>query len=285
MMQIEPFFDSVTATITYVVSDPSTGHCAIIDSVHDFDLNSGALTSQSADKVIAYISKMNLHVEWILETHIHADHLSAASYLQSRLGGKIGIGEHIKSVLAYWAPIFNLGSDTPLDGSQFDVLFGDGMRFNIGNLTVNVIHTPGHTPDCISYLVEDVIFVGDTIFMPYVGTGRADFPGGSADDLYHSIQKILALPEQTRIFTCHDYPPDGQVPFWQSTVAEQRKLNIIVNDSVTENEFVKIRHQRDLNKPVPKLLLPALQVNLRAGKLAQPEDNQVQYIKIPVNQM
>ncbi len=285
MMQIKSFFDPNTSTISYVVSDSETRQCAIIDSVHDFDLFSGRLSTQSADSVIEYIKKMNLQVEWILDTHVHADHLTAASYLKDKLGGKIGIGENIKKVLAYWIPIFNTGADTPLDGSQFDVLFKNGAQFNIGNLNVNVIHTPGHTPDSISYHINDTIFVGDTIFMPYVGTARTDFPGGDAKTLYHSIQNILSLPDETRIYTCHDYPPDGQPPAWVSTVAEQKKHNSMINDTVTENEFVAARNKKDFNKPVPKLLLPSIQVNLRAGKLGALDENQTQYIKIPINKI
>lgn len=282
-MQIKPFFDSDTATITYVVSDPSTQRCAVIDSVHNFDLYSGRLSSDSADKVINYIKESNLQVEWILETHVHADHLTAANYLKDKLGGKIGIGENIKKVLSYWLPIFNTSSDTPVDGSQFDVLFTDGMEFKIGNLKVKVMHTPGHTPDCVSYHINDAIFVGDTIFMPYVGTARTDFPGGGAEILYHSIRKILALSDQTRIYTCHDYPPAGQQPAWESTVAEQKKNNIMISEFVTEKEFVAARNKKDFKKPVPKLLLPSIQVNLRAGKLGSVEANQTHYIKIPIN--
>lgn len=284
-MQIKPFFDKDTSTVTYVVIDPETQCCAIIDSVHDFDLYSGRLTSQSADNVVDYIKKMNLQVEWILETHVHADHLTAASYLKEKLGGKIAIGDNIIKVLAHWIPIFNTGSDTPSDGSQFDVLFSDGTQFKIGNLNVKVIHTPGHTPDCVSYYINDAIFVGDTIFMPYVGTARTDFPGGSAETLYRSIQKILALPEQTHIYTCHDYPPDGQEPAWESTVAEQKKNNSMINDSVTEKEFIDARNKKDFDKPVPKLLLPSIQVNLRAGKLGDFDTKQTQYIKIPINKI
>lgn len=284
-MLVESFFDPHTATVTYVVSDPETLRCAIIDSVHDFDLHSGRLSSQSADRVIDYIKKMNLQVEWILDTHVHADHFTAASYLKDRLGGKIGVSENIKKVLSYWIPIFNISSDTPSDGSQFDVLFSDGTQFKIGNLDVKVIHTPGHTPDSISYYINGAVFVGDTIFMPYVGTARTDFPGGNAEALYRSIQKILALPDQTRIYTCHDYPPDGQQPAWESTVAEQKKKNSMINDSVTEKEFIAARNKKDFNKPVPKLLLPSIQVNLRAGKLGAFDTSQTQYIKIPINKI
>lgn len=282
-MNIESFFDTASATITYVVSDTETRHCAIIDPVLDFDIASGQLSTQSADTLIRYIQQSNLQVDWILETHVHADHLTAASYLKSELGGKIGIGEHIKKVLAHWVPIFNTAADTPIDGSQFDVLFTDNRQFKIGNLTATVLHTPGHTPDSVSYLIHDTIFVGDTIFMPYVGTGRTDFPGGSADALYQSIQRILALPEQTKIYVCHDYPLAAEKPAWISTVAEQKQKNIMINASVTEHDFVSTRKTKDMNKPVPKLLLPSLQINLRAGKLGAPEANQTHYIKIPIN--
>lgn len=284
-MIIKSFFDPNTSTVTYIVSDPETQRCAIIDSVHDFDMYSGRLFSKSIDRIIDYIKKMDLQVEWILDTHVHADHLTAASYLKDKLGGKIGIGENIKKVLSYWIPIFNTGLDTPADGSQFDVLFSDGTQFKIGNLNVKVIHTPGHTPDCVSYYINDAVFVGDTIFMPYVGTARTDFPGGSAETLYHSIQKILALPDQTRIYTCHDYPPEGQQPAWESTVVEQKKNNSMINDSISEKEFIAARNMKDLNKPVPKLLLPSIQVNLRAGKLGNFELNQTHYIKIPINKI
>lgn len=284
-MHVESFFDSASATITYVVSDPSTKKCAVIDSVCDFDLSSGKISTDSADKIIHYIKQESLVVEWILETHIHADHLTAANYLKEKLGGKIGIGENIKKVLSYWIPIFNTSSDTPSDGSQFDVLFLDDTKFKIGNLDVNVIHTPGHTPDSVSYHIEDAIFVGDTIFMPYVGTARTDFPGGGSDILYHSINKILAFPDETRIYTCHDYPLAEQSPAWETTVAEQKQKNIMINSSVTESEFVAARNKKDSHKSVPKLLLPAIQVNLRAGKLGEFESNHMQYIKIPINQV
>lgn len=284
-MNIKSFFDANTSTITHVVSDPETNHCAIIDSVHNFDLYSGKVSSESADEVIHYITAMNLQVEWILETHVHADHLTAASYLKEKVGGKIGIGENIIKVLEHWIPVFNTASDTPSDGSQFDILFHDGVEFKIGNLNVKVMHTPGHTPDSISYLINDAVFVGDTIFMPYVGTGRTDFPGGSAASLYHSIQKIYALPDQTRIFTCHDYPPDGNNPAWESTVMAQKKQNTMINSSVTESEFIAARNKKDVNKPVPKLLLPSIQVNLRTGKLGSFDENHTQYIKIPINKL
>lgn len=225
-MHIEVFFDTQTATVTYVVSDPKTLRCAVIDSVYNFDIHSGKLTTQSADSVIDYIKRNQLHLEWILETHVHADHLTAANYIQSILGGKIAIGEHIKKVLSYWIPIFNTSFDTPTDGSQFDKLFVDSEEFKIGSLPVKIIHTPGHTPDCISYYINDAIFVGDTIFMPYVGTARTDFPGADAKILYHSIQKILSLPDKTRIFVCHDYPLDGQPPRWESNGTSYIKIPV-----------------------------------------------------------
>jgi glyoxylase-like metal-dependent hydrolase (beta-lactamase superfamily II) len=284
-MKIEHFFDKETATFTYVVSDPSTSKCAIIDSVLDYDMSAGRTATISADKVIAYVQENGLKVEWILETHAHADHLTASHYLQEKLGGKIGIGEHIKEVLKFWVPLFNTAHDTPLDGSQFDRLFKDGEAFTIGSIEVNVMHTPGHTPACLTYLMEDAAFVGDTIFMPYVGTARTDFPGGSAQTLYRSIQKLLALPETTRIFTCHDYPPGGEEVNHMSTVGSQKKQNIMVHDGVSETEYVAARNAKDKGKAVPRLLLPSIQINLRAGDLGRPEDNGVQYIKIPLNKV
>ncbi|MBL0317961.1 MAG: MBL fold metallo-hydrolase [Alphaproteobacteria bacterium] len=284
-MKIEHFFDKDTATFTYVVSDPKTSKCAIIDSVLDYDMHAGKTTTVSADKVIAYVCENNLTVEWILETHVHADHLTASHYLREKLGGKIGIGEHIKEVLKFWVPLFNTSHDTSLDGSQFDHLFKDGEVFSIGTIEVKVMHTPGHTPACLTYLIEDAAFVGDTIFMPYVGTARTDFPGGSAQTLYHSIQKLLSLPESTRIFTCHDYPPQGQPEGYVSTVADQKTKNSMVHDGVSETEYVVARNAKDKGKAVPRLLLPSIQVNLRAGDFGKAENNGVQYIKIPLNKM
>jgi len=284
-MKIEHFFDKDTATFTYVVSDLKTSKCPIIDSVLDYDMNAGKTTTVSADKVIAYVCKNNLTVEWILETHAHADHLTASHYLRDKLGGKIGIGEHIKEVLKFWVPLFNTAHDTSLDGSQFDHLFKDGEVLTIGSIEVKVMHTPGHTPACLTYLIEDAAFVGDTIFMPYVGTARTDFPGGSAQTLYQSIQKLLALPEATRIFTCHDYPPEGQSEDFLSTVADQKAKNSMVHDGVSEAEYVAARNAKDNGKAVPRLLLPSIQVNLRAGDLGKAEANGVQYIKIPLNKL
>ena len=284
-MKIENFFDKETATFTYVVSDPATHKCAIIDSVLDYDMNAGKTATVSADKVIAYVSEQELNVEWILETHAHADHLTASHYLREKLGGKIGIGEHIKEVLKFWVPLFNTEHDTPLDGSQFDHLFKDGEAFTIGTIEVKVMHTPGHTPACLTYLMGDAAFVGDTIFMPYMGTARTDFPGGSAQTLYRSIQKLLSLPENTRIFICHDYPPQGQSERYVSTVADQKAGNSMVHDGVSEAEYVAARNAKDVGKAVPRLLLPSIQVNLRAGDLGKAENNGVQYIKIPLNRM
>jgi len=265
-MQIKPFFDKDTATITYVVSDPATKACAIIDSVLDYDPASGRTATTSADQVIAYIREQGLKVEWILETHIHADHLTAADYLKSKLGGKTAIGERIVDVLKHWVPVFGTANDTPQDGSQFDKLWKDGERFSIGNLKAEVFFTPGHTPACACYHIEDALFVGDTIFMPYVGTARTDFPGGNAATLYRSIHKIFLLPDATRLFMCHDYPPEGNSPAWETTVGEQKKKNVLINESVSEAEYVKTRNARDHGKAPPKLLEPSLQRNLRAGK-------------------
>ncbi len=284
-MQIKSFFDKDTATATHVITDPTTKNCAIIDSVLDYDVSSGHTSTKSADLVIDFIKNNNLKLEWILETHIHADHLTASNYLKQKLGGKTAIGDGIVEVLKFWTKVFNNEDDTPLDGSQFDYLFHDGEKFKIGNLEVEVIHTPGHTPACVCYLIEDAIFVGDTIFMPYVGTARTDFPGGSAKILYNSIQKIYALPDSTRIFIGHDYPLDGNEPAFETTIAEEKNKNILVSEKVDEISYVDIRNKRDFNKPVPKLLLPAIQVNLRGGTFGKVESNGTQYIKIPVNKI
>lgn len=284
-MKIHHFFDKDTATFTYVVSDEATNECAIIDSVLDYDMNAGKTSTVSADKVITYIKENNLNVEWILETHAHADHLTASHYLSEKLGGKIGIGEHIKDVLEFWVPLFNTAHDTRLDGSQFDHLFKDGEIFKIGTIEVKVLHTPGHTPACLTYIMGDTAFVGDTIFMPYVGTARTDFPGGSAKILYKSIQKLLALPMHTKIYTCHDYPPEGKEAGYVSTVADQKAQNSMVHSGISEAEYVAARNAKDKGKAVPRLLLPSIQVNLRAGDLGNPENNGTQYIKIPLNKL
>lgn len=282
---IKTFFDSDTATFTHVVSDLSTKKCAIIDSVLDYDQYSGRTKPESVEHVISYINEEKLSVEWILDTHIHADHITASHYLKEKLGGKIGIGDKIKDVLDLWVPMFNTFNDTNLDASQFDHLFKNGEVFKLGNIDVKVIHTPGHTPACSSYLIEDAIFVGDTIFMPDIGTARADFPGGSAATLYDSIKKILSLPDETRIFMCHDYPPEGRDVAWLATVKEQKEKNILMRDGISKEEYVMVRNKRDEGKAVPRLLLPSIQVNLRAGSFGLPEDNNIRYIKIPVDKI
>lgn len=284
-MKIQHFYDKDTATFTYVVSDESTKSCAIIDSVLGYDMSSGRTSNAPADVVIDYVNKYNLKVEWILETHAHADHLTASVYLKDKLGGKIAIGENIIEVVKFWAPIFNTQKDTPFDGSQFDHLFKDNEKFRIGSLEVKVIHTPGHTPACLCYLIEDAVFVGDTIFMPKLGTARTDFPGGSAATLYDSIQKLLALGDNIRIFVGHDYPEEGKEPQFTCTVFEQKKNNILINEKISKDEYVKIRNKRDEGKAVPRLLLPSIQVNIRAGKFGAAEENNIQYIKIPLNRI
>lgn len=284
-VNIKTFFDPDTATFTHIVSDPSTNIAAIIDSVLDYDQYSGRTNTKSADLVIDYLKEHNLSIEWILDTHIHADHITASHYLKEKLGGKIGIGAKIKDVLALWVPIFNTEKDTKLDASQFDHLFEDGEIFKIGNIDVKVMHTPGHTPACSCYLVEDNIFVGDTIFMPDIGTARTDFPGGSAATQYESIQKILSLPSSTKIFLCHDYPPAGRELAWVSTVKEQKDNNILVHDGISKNEYINIRNDRDKGKAVPKLLLPSIQANLRTGTFGLPENNNIRYIKIPIDKI
>lgn len=284
-MDVHHFFDADTSTFTYIVCDPSTKNCAIIDPVLNYDMNAGITSTTSADAVIAYIESHGLTLEWILETHAHADHLTASHYIKEKLGGKIGIGEHIKDVLALWVPLFNTAHDTPLNGSQFDRLFKDGETFSIGTCNVQVLHTPGHTPACVTYVVEGCAFVGDTLLMPEIGTARTDFPGGSADTLYRSIQKLLSLPEHTKIYTCHDYPSEGNAEACVSTVAEQRAQNTMVHEGISQEEYVAARNAKDEGKAVPRLLLPSIQVNLRAGYLGDRESNDIQYIKTPLNQL
>jgi len=282
-IELKTFFDKETATFTHIITDKETKHSAIIDSVLNYDLYSGRTKTDSADLVIAYVKEHGLIIDWILETHVHADHITAAHYLKTQLGGRIGIGSKITEVLKHWVPIFNTGNDTPLDGSQFDHLFEDGETFWIGKTSVQVIHTPGHTPACATYVIGDMAFVGDTLFMPDVGTARTDFPGGDAGVLYDSIKKILSLPAETILLLCHDYPTAGRQEVFQISVAEERKKNILIHDGITRDEYIQIRNGRDFNKPVPKLLLPSLQANLRAGTFGNPEDNNVSYIKIPIN--
>jgi glyoxylase-like metal-dependent hydrolase (beta-lactamase superfamily II) len=283
-MHIQSFFDKATFTVTYVVVDPVTKACAVIDPVLDFDAASGRASHASADSVIAYVLSQGLSPEWILETHAHADHLSAGAYIKSVLGGKLAIGAHIIDVQRIFAKVFNLKDEFSPDGTQFDTLFKHGETFTIGSLNGRVIHTPGHTPACLTYVIGDAAFVGDTLFMPDYGSARADFPGGDARTLYRSMRQILALPEDTRIFTCHDYKAPGRAEFaWESTVGEQRRGNIHVHDGISEDEFVAMRTARDKTLGMPHLILPSIQVNIRAGALPPPEENGVSYLKLPVN--
>ena len=276
------FFDPATYTITYVVADPETGHAAIVDPVLDFDPKSGRTSTESADKVLAFVKEKGLTVDWLLETHAHADHLSGAHHIRDQIGGKIAIGAHIKDVQKVFKGIFNM-KDLKTDGHEFDHLFEDGETFRIGNLEGRVMHTPGHTPACITYVIGDAAFVGDTLFMPDYGTARADFPGGDSATLYRSIQKLFALPDDTRLFLCHDYLPGGRDAKWETTVAEERAKNIHVHEGVSEAEFVKMRDARDATLDMPVLILPSVQVNVRAGELPPAEDNGVHYLKLPVN--
>ena len=282
--QIEAFFDNSTFTVTYAVHDPETKCAAIIDSVFDFDPASGRTSFDSADEVIAYVKERNLKVEWLLETHAHADHLSAAPYLQEKLGGKIAIGEHIVMVQNVFGKLFNAGTEFQRDGSDFDHLFADGDTFKIGNLDVTVMHVPGHTPADIAYVIGDAVFIGDTMFMPDYGSARADFPGGDARKLYQSMRRLLSLPDTTRLFMCHDYLPEGRDEYvWETTVKAQRKGNIHAHDGVSEDEFVKMRTERDKTLDMPRLIMPSVQVNMRAGHLPPAEDNGMRYLKVPLN--
>jgi glyoxylase-like metal-dependent hydrolase (beta-lactamase superfamily II) len=281
---VKSFFDPTTFTATHVVSDAATKLCAIVDSVLDYDPKSGRTSTESADKLIAYVKAQGLKVEWILETHAHADHLSASPYLKEKLGGKTAIGEHISAVQSIFKKVFNVENAFHTDGSQFDHLFKEGEVFHIGEMAARVMHTPGHTPACITYVIGDAAFVGDTLFMPDFGTARADFPGGDAATLYRSIQKVLALPPETRLFLCHDYKAPGRDEFvWETTVAAERQKNVHVHEGVSEQAFVKMRTDRDKTLEMPVLILPSVQVNMRAGHLPPPEDNGVSYLKIPVN--
>jgi len=280
---VNAFFDEATFTITYVVADPTTGRAAVVDPVLDFDPASGRTSTTSADKVIEFVKGENLEIDWILETHVHADHLSGAPYIREQLGGKLAIGANVTAVQKTFKGVFNL-KDLATDGSQFDHLFADDESFDIGAIAGRVIATPGHTPACITYVIGDAAFVGDTLFMPDFGTARTDFPGGSAPQLYDSIQKILALPDDTRLFMCHDYKAPGRdVYAWETSVAAQRDGNIHINKNVSEAEFIAMREGRDSQLGMPKLLLPAIQVNMCAGKFPEPEENDIRYLKIPVD--
>lgn len=281
--QVHGLFDKTTWTVTYVVHGGPGTACAIIDPVLDYDPKSGRTHTASADKVIEYVRANDLKVQWILETHAHADHVTAAPYLKAKLGGQTAIGEHIRTVQKVFKGIFNLEPGFQQDGSQFDRLFKDGDEFRIGDLAGRVMHVPGHTPADIAYVIGDAVFVGDTMFMPDVGTARCDFPGGNAHTLYASMRKLLSLPPETRLFMCHDYPPAGRDIAFESTVAEQRAKNIHVHDGITEEQFVEMRTKRDATLEMPVLILPAVQVNIRAGEMPPKEENGVAYLKIPVN--
>ncbi|HEX8614424.1 MAG TPA: MBL fold metallo-hydrolase [Telluria sp.] len=285
--QVEGFFDAATSTVSYLVHDPATACCALIDSVLDFDQTSGRTGTTSADRLIARVGELGARVEWILETHVHADHLTAAQYLQQRLGGRTGIGRHIAAVQEVFGTLLNTGAGMARDGSQFDHLFADGEPFRIGSVECRAMHTPGHTPACLSYLVGHgarlAAFVGDTLFMPDYGTARCDFPGGDAATLYRSINKVLALPDDTLLYMCHDYQPGGRDVRFVSTVAEERAHNVHVGGGVTEGDFVAMRTRRDATLAMPALILPSVQVNMRAGRFPEPESNGQRYLKIPID--
>jgi glyoxylase-like metal-dependent hydrolase (beta-lactamase superfamily II) len=284
--EVHGFFDEATNTVSYIVADPATGTCAIVDSVLDFDPASGRTSTASADMLIAEVKRRGLTLDWILETHVHADHLSAAPYIQERLGGRVGIGERITVVQDTFGKIFNAGTEFQRDGSQFDHLFKDGDRFRIGGIEAYAMSTPGHTPACMTYVVGDAAFVGDTLFMPDYGTARADFPGGDARQLYRSIRRVLALPPETRLFLCHDYKAPGRDHFaWETTVAAERASNVHVRDGISEDEFVAMRTARDKTLGAPKLIIPSIQVNMNAGHFPPPDETGNVYLKVPVNRL
>lgn len=280
---VTAFFDEATNTISYVVKDPNSKHCAIIDSVMDIDYSAGRISYDHADAIVAHVREHDLTVDWLLETHVHADHLSAAPYLQQKLGGKIGIGAKITVVQDTFGKVFNEGTEFERDGSQFDRLFDDGDEFNIGDLAVRVMHTPGHTPACLTYLIGDAAFVGDTLFMPDGGSARADFPGGDAGTLYDSIQKVLALPDETRLFMCHDYGPNGRDIRWQTTVADEKAHNIHIGGGTSRDAFIAMRNERDATLDMPKLIIPSLQVNMRGGHLPEPDKDGKRFLKVPID--
>ena len=282
---VTAFFDEQTNTVSYVVKDPTSDACASFDSVMDIDYGGGRISYVSADRIIQHVEKGGLKVEWLIETHAHADHLSAAPYIQEKLGGKLGIGENIKIVQTVFGKIFNEGTEFQRDGSQFDRLFKDGDRYGIGNMVAFVMSTPGHTPACMTHVVGNAAFVGDTLFMPDGGTARADFPGGDARVLYQSIKRVLELPPETRLFMCHDYGPGGRQISWETTVAEERAHNIHVRDGVSEDEFVKMREARDSTLALPKLIIPSIQVNIRGGKLPEPDTGGKRHLKVPINEL
>lgn len=284
--KIKAFFDPQTNTISYVVRDPNGHAAAVIDSVLDFDHASGTTQTSSADKIIAYAKEEALDIQWLLESHVHADHLSAAPYIQEKLGGKIGIGNNITLVQDTFGKVFNEGTEFQRDGSQFDQLFDHGDVFHIGQMRVDVLHTPGHTPACLTYVIEDAAFVGDTLFMPDFGTARCDFPGGSSQTLYESIQKILALPDETKIFVGHDYKAPGRDEYsWETTVGEQRRKNVHIGGDVKAEAFVKLRDERDAKLAMPKLIVPSLQINMRAGNMPPPDEHGDVFLKLPINKL
>jgi len=282
---IKHFYHNQTSTYTYVVSDPETKKCAIIDSCLDLNYKAGRICSFAADEVIEYIKTADLCVDWILETHAHADHVSAAQHIKKKMGGKVAIGEHVTAVQKVFKKFYHLGDDFKPDGSQFDHLFKDGEKFNIGNIEAEILHTPGHTPACLSYRVGAAVFIGDTLFMPDSGTARSDFPGGDAATLYQSIQKLFALSDSTKLYMCHDYKPDKPHPRWLSTVHDEKRKNIYIQEGVTEDMFVAVRTGIDASLEAPVLILPSIQINIRAGNLPAPEDDGAQYLKIPINKI
>lgn len=281
---VKSFFDPATFTISHVVRDPGSNACAIIDSVLDYDPASGRTMNASARALVDYVKSENLEVQWLLETHAHADHLSAAPFLQAELGGALAIGREIVRVQEVFGKIFNAGTEFQRDGSQFDQLFRDGDRFKVGGLEATILHVPGHTPACLAYIIGDAVFPGDTLFMPDYGTARCDFPGGDARQLYRSIQRLTRLPDEARMFMCHDYKAPGREEYaWETTVGAERTGNVHAHEGVSEDAFVKMRNERDATLSMPNLILPSVQVNMRGGRLPPPEDNGVQYLKIPVN--
>ncbi len=282
-IHIKSFYDSDTGTFTHVIVDKNTKKCAVVDSVLDYEPNAARVTTKSADKVISYIRDNDLENEWLLETHIHADHITAAFYLKEHIGGKTAIGTGIVKVLETWVPLFDTSADTPLTGEQFDELFEDGQEFDIGSLKAKVIHTPGHTPACSTYIVGNALFVGDTVFAPNLGAARADFPGGNARDLYNSIKRIYKYPDDNIIYLCHDYPKDGDKPISNITIGEQKSSNVMINGETDIDEFVKKREDRDKTLAVPRLLLPSIQTNMRLGDFGVKSANGIQYIKVPIN--
>jgi len=281
--EVIAFFDPVSNTISYIVRDPASNSCAVIDSVMDIDYSAGRITHESADRMIEHIRQNGWKLEWLIETHAHADHLSGAPYIQEKLGGKLGIGENIRIVQETFGKIFNEGTEFQRDGSQFDRLFADGDSYKIGAMTACVMHTPGHTPACMTHVMGDAAFVGDTLFMPDGGSARADFPGGDARELYRSIKRVLSLPGEMRLFMCHDYGPNGRDIKWETTVADERIHNIHVRDGVSEDEFAEMREARDKQLAMPKLIIPSIQINMRAGHLPPKDESGKTFLKVPVN--